>query len=53
MIRKFFRKVKEGLGLRGYFDNELGVLIRKRQYEHPNKFVRYGKHCFSQTDEDG
>ena len=52
MIRKFFRKVKEGLGLRGYFDNELAVLIRKRQYEHPNKFVRYGKHCFSQSDED-
>ena len=53
MIRKFFRKVKEGLGLRGYFDNELAVLIRKRQYEHPNKFVRYGKHCYSQSDEDG
>ena len=34
-------------------DNELAVLSRKRQYEHPNQFVRYGKHCFSQSDEDG
>ena len=53
MVRKFFRKIKQGLGLSGYFDNELSVLTRKRQYEHPNKFVRYGKHCFSQSDEDG
>jgi len=53
MIRKFYRKVKEGLGLGGYFDIELAALTRKRQYEHPNQFVRYGKQCFSQSDEDG
>ncbi len=53
MIRKFYRKVKEGLGLGGYFDIELTALTKKRQYEHPNQFVRYGKQCFSQSDEDG
>ena len=53
MIRKFYIKVKEGLGLGSYFDIELPALSRKRQYEHPNQFVRYGKQCFSQSDEDG
>ena len=53
MIRKFYRKLKEGLGLGGYFDIELAALTRRRQYEHPNQFVRYGKQCFSQSDEDG
>ena len=53
MVRKISNKIKKALGLSRYFDNELAVLIRKRQYEHPNQFVRYGKHCYSQSDEDG
>ena len=53
MVRKISNKIKKALGLSRDFDNELAVLIRKRQYEHPNQFVRYGKHCYSQSDEDG
>jgi len=53
MVRSFFRRIKEGFGLREYFDNELSTLYKSRQYEHANHFVRYGKHCFSQSDEDG
>ena len=41
------------MGLRAYFDNELSSLYRSRQYEHANHFVRYGKNCYSQSDEDG
>ena len=41
------------MGLRAYFDNELYSLYRSRQYEHANHFVRYGKNCYSQSDEDG
>lgn len=35
--------------------HDLAVLnaIRKRQQEHPNPFVNFGKKCYSQTDEDG
>jgi hypothetical protein len=53
MVRSFFRRIKKGLGLRAYFDNELSSLYRSRQYEHANHFVRYGKNCYSQSDEDG
>lgn len=35
------------------YDMELDQKIRKRQLDHPNKFVRYGRKGFSQTDEDG
>ena len=53
MVRSFFRRIKKGLGLRAYFDNELSSLYRSRQYEHANHFVMYGKNCYSQSDEDG
>ena len=53
MVRKISKKIKKAFGLSGYFDTERAVLTRKRQYEHPNQFVRYGKNCFSQSDEDG
>ena len=41
MVRKITKKSK-AFGLSGYFDAERDVLTRKRQYEHPNQFVRYG-----------
>jgi hypothetical protein len=42
----------EGL-LRSFLDRELYELIAERQRHHSNPFVRYGKKCFSQSDEDG
>lgn len=35
------------------YDMELDKTIKERQMQHPNTFSRYGKKCFSQTDEDG
>ena len=34
-------------------DRELHKVISDRQMSHPNPLARYGKKCFSQTDEDG
>lgn len=34
-------------------DMELHKTIAKRQLDHLNTFMRYGKKCFSQNDEDG
>lgn len=34
-------------------DMELHKTIAKRQHDHLNSFMRYGKKCFSQNDEDG
>jgi len=35
------------------YDMELHSAISTRQSQHPNTFMRYGKKCFSQNDEDG
>lgn len=35
------------------YDMDLDSIIRERQFNHPNTLARFGRKCFSQTDEDG
>ena len=42
-----------GAAISGLFDLTLHHQTRAAQTDHPNPLNRYGKKCFSQTDEDG
>lgn len=61
MLKKIIKRMFPGIvemrrdlhNWRRRYDMELDKIIKDRQFQHPNTFVRYGKKCFSQTDEDG
>jgi hypothetical protein len=53
MQKRFPRLVSLTLAFAARYDMELDQVILQRQLQHSNPLVRFGKKCFSQTDEDG
>jgi hypothetical protein len=61
LLKKILRKILPGLirfrndfkNLISIYDMQLSGQMSKRQADHPNPLAKFGKKCFSQTDEDG
>ena len=54
LLDRILKKLKSQIWQSNYANAmQLHGIIRSRQIQHPNQLVRYGRKCFSQTDEDG